>query len=541
MPKLVPTPREELLWLQRRLAKRNKQLIEDTVLHEDRSFKAYEKRYLKAVKNYEALSSPEEMLAAVTEADLIYVGDYHTLNQSQRSLLRLLRLLVEETTDFILAFEVVQGRHQKALDAYLAEKIQEEHFLKKIQFREHWFFDLWQNFKPLFDFAKYHGLAIVGIESDRRRGLSLAQRDKEMAVRIVKVLKKNPGKKIIVFVGDLHLAPSHLPLQVDRLLKKSRLTPQTLTLYQNSESIYWKLAEAELEEQTSVVKMGPGAFCRMHTPPIIAQQSYLNWLEHEGEALDYADAKQTFLGYLEQIASFLGIDLGVQAEGLEVFTCGDLSFLKKLKESGLFNARELRKIKKLILEAESYYIPKIKVVYLANVSVNHATEEAGHALRHFCAGEEAPRPVQDAFYASVIYQALGFLSSKIINHKRKSLKVTDFSRLLAYLQSSEHFQGRMMDYHVARLFLEHESLAKKRLLFSSQKIATFSPKLFLALSQALGYTMGDKLFYALFQEKVSKATIKDLFESPFAEEGEPQKVVLSILEKIRTVKIPERG
>lgn len=534
------TPREELLNLQKKIYRRQKKLIEESVLHQDRSFKAYEGRYLRVIKKYLRVATPEEVQAKIREAEIIYVGDYHTLNQSQKSMLRLLRAYVKVEKNFCIAFEVIQSGHQKILDQFMRGTLTDRTFLKKIGFKEHWFFDLWENFKPLFDFARHHGILVYGIEAKAQSGASLKKRDEASAKTIVEIFKKNPQQKIFVFVGDLHIAPAHLPHQVEDLLKKENILATKLVLYQNSDALYWKLAEREMEDATLVVKISGDEYCRMHTAPIICQQSYLNWLEHEEGILDYADAKHTFLGYLEQIAGFLDIRLGREKDEVEVFTCGDLSFLKKLRESKVFSRKEIADIKRQILQSESYTIPKMKYVYLANVSVNHAAEEASHTLKFLCSGEEFPRGMQDAFYALILHEALGFFGSKIINHRRKCLRPASAKALIAYLQSSSVRSLRHLEYQTAKLFLEHERRLTIARAFHHNKIASLSQDLFLSLTHAIGYYLGEKMFYGLLTEKMDKPAIRELYGDAMEEEGEPVLRYFDLVARLKGVILPRR-
>ncbi|EKD42688.1 MAG: hypothetical protein ACD_73C00060G0005, partial [uncultured bacterium] len=281
-------------------------------------------------------------------------------------------------------------------------------------------------------------------------------------------------------------------------------------------------------------------YCRLHTPPIIAQQSYLNWLEHEDDVLDFADAKATFLNYLEQIAAFLNLTPGAKKDEVEVYTCGDLSFLKKLRESNLFSNREIVQIKKQILQAESYYIPKLKLVYLANVSVNHTAEEASHTLKHLLSGDEFPRLRQDAFYAAVLHEALGFFGSKIINPKRKCSRISDYKNLISYLRSQDIVKNRLLEYDTAILFLEHEKKGAKNELFSQEKIKSFSPDLFFSLLHALGYSLGEKLFYGLLAEIISREEMGELFLNPMKNQGQPLQIYLILARKLRPVRLPRK-
>ncbi len=526
--------------LQKKIYKKNQEAIRDSVIPEDVTFRKYERDYLNAVRHYKKISSVEEMMEAVLKADIVYVGDYHTLNQSQRSFLRVLRALVKKTTHFALSLEVVQGRFQKNLDQYMSGRLSDQNFLKKTGFKEHWFFDLWENFRPLFDFARYYHIPVYGIEPPAEDQLSLTRRDAESARLVAELFEKDPSRKIFVFVGDLHLARNHLPWEVQRELKKKGLNAKSATLFQNSDSIYWKLAEKEMEDQVGVVKISENEFCRMHTPPIIAQQSFLNWLEHEEGILDYADAKETFLGYVDQIAAFLGIELGSEKEEVEVFTCGDLSFLKRLRESKKFSDFELKEIKKQILRSESYYIPKLKFVYLANVSVNHAAEEAAHLIRHLCAGEEFPRPMQEAFYANIIHEALAFFGSKIINHRRKCARPQDFKKNLAYLEKTKTVRLRGLEYLTDVLFLEHEERTARGEAFHSNKIAHFSTDLFLSVTHAIAYDLGERLFYGLLDGHVAKDYVRELHYDSMAEEGEPVWWYFDLVRRLKGVKLPKR-
>lgn len=533
------SPRQELLKLHQRLYKNNKKLIRDSILHEDPYFRAYESHYRNSTKKYQKKLSFEELIAEVQKSQIVYVGDYHTLNQSQKSFLRLLRYLRKTKKEIVVSLEMVQARYQAILESYLQNKIQETHFLKKIAFRDFWLFDLWDHFKPLFDFFKYHQMKVYGIEADMRLKYNLKQRDEFSAQKIHDIFLRHPEALQLVFIGDLHIAPKHLPQLVLKKLSDHKIKDKIL--YQNSETIYWDLAQRRQEHQTSFVKISSREYCRMHTPPIIVQQSYLNWLMNEERELDFEDARATFLSYMKQVASFLKISLKKNSlADFEVYTCGDLSFLSRIKSSGLFSVEEVKMIKSQILHSESYYIPKMKLAYLANVSVNHASEEASHALRHLCAGDEFPRYTRDAFYMNALHEAMGFFGSKIINHKRKCLRPAEARRRVKYFKQGQYLEERQIDYDVSKLFLEHENLLKKQKLFSDKKIESFSKEIFLASSHCIGYYLGEKIFYSLLARKIKKKVIRELFFDPMEDEGDPLQVFLDLDTKVMGIKLPRR-
>lgn len=531
------TPHEELLKIQKKIFRRNDEFIRSQALVQERGFEAYERRYKRQVHSYDKVSDIQELLAEIQKADLIYLGDYHTNPQSQRMLLRLLKLLDEKEVPVSVGLELVQKKHQKILDDFLAERISEEQFLRKIEFQRYWYFDLWQNFKPIFDFSRYHKIPVYSVEWSLAGNISLIERDDRNATLIAQILKQRPDRKLIVFVGDLHIAPPHLP---EKVQKQADQKIRSLILYQNSESIYWKLAEKGLETKTEIVRVDERSFCLMNTPPIVWQQSYLHWLEQEEGEIDYADAKHSFLELLNQISQFLEIPPQKGAEEVEVFTCGDSSFLRRLAEDPNFPRRELRRIKKQILASESYCIPEKKMVYLANLSLNHAAEEASHYLKALCSGLEFPRDPVDAFYANVMNEAVGFFGSKIINHKRKCFHEAEYHGLVTFLRNRPGLKGREKELEMALLILDHKKLEKRGSSIRAKRFFITHPDLFFGVTHGLGYILGDKLTYALLEGKVSKEEIRALYFDPMKGEGEPFQLYMKSLKKVRGVKIPRR-
>jgi heme-binding uptake protein ChaN (Tiki superfamily) len=532
-------PRAELLKIQKKLWRWNKEIIECSVLVKEPGFDRYERNYRNAVKEYQRVADLDEMMEAILLSDIVYVGDYHTCNQSQRSFLRMLKAVVKKDPNFVLALELIHKKYQSVLDEYLAGEIEEKDFLRRIKLREHWVFDLWESFKPLFDFCRYHKIPIVAIDS-APMGSDVSKRDVASAKLIARVMKKYRDRRLFVFIGDLHIAPQHLPKDVTRELKTVGLKKRPLILFQNSEPIYWKLAEEGADDFVQVVKLKSGHYCRMHTPPVILQRSYLNWLEHEEGEIDYADAKSSFLELVDSLCTFLKLKLGGARDEVEIFTCGDLSFLERLEERGGFTKKEITTIKQQILASESYYIAKSKMVYLANLSINHAAEEASHFIKNVCSGNEEPREVVDAFYANILHEALGFFGSKIINQKRKCFHSKDFKNLLAYFQTVHVPQERKLEYETAHLITEYKKLEKKGAPLEQTEIFNSRMDLFLSVTHALGYMLGDKLYYGMMKGNVKKPQIKKLFMDPWLGDGVPVAVYMKLLKKLKGVRIPKR-
>lgn len=536
---MVLSPREELLLIQKQLFRRNQRLIKESILIKEPDFDRYEQTYKRYTRNYQSIATVPEMIQACLRSDIIYVGDYHTCNQSQRSFLRILKAFAKRKNNFIIGLELLHRRHQKWIDLFLKNKLSEETFIKKVGLKEHWVFDLWENFKPIFDFAKHHEIPIIGIDAAGKKA-TIRERDRATAKVITHLTHSFPKQKIFVFIGDLHIAPPHLPHEVQKELRAMGLQKKELLLYQNSESIYWKLAKQGEEHHAEIVRINENSFCRMHTPPVILQRSYLNWLEHEEGEIDFSDAKHQFIELVDRIADFLKLDVGKEKEKVEVYTSGDLSFLRKIKKNKRFSNQEFEIIKHQIISEESYYIPRLKIVYLGNLSLNHAGEEAAHFIKHICSGEEKPRDPFDAFYANVLHEALGFFGSKIINHKRKCYHERDFLTLLQHFRKGPFAHDRQFEQETALLVYQIKTMENRGKGFHEMEIFQGRHDLFFSVTHALGYMLGDLLYYGLLEGVLHKSNLRHLFYDPWRGDGKPFQVYWNWITEMREVKIPKR-
>lgn len=533
------SPRKELLQIQRQLFLRNKRIIEESILLKEPGFDRYEKEYRRNSSKFDCVATIDDLNDAVMRANIVYVGDYHTCNQSQRSFLRILKSVVKKNNKFSIGLELIHTKHQEVLGQYMRGKISEEKFLEKIKLEEHWFYDLWGNFKPLFDFCHYHDIDIFAIDA-APEGSNLRIRDEATAKVIAERLRKDKGKKLFILIGDLHIAPSHLPKDVLNLLspdEKKKI--KDLILYQNSENIYWDLA-LKGKDAAEVVKINDRSFCRMHTPPVICQRSYLNWLEHEESEIDFSDLKHEFVEITERICQFLKIDLDSRhVDKIEIFTSGDLGFLDRLNELGL-DKKEISVVKKQILGSESYYIAKAHIVYLANLSINHAAEEVAHFIKAVCSGAEKPRKIEDAFYANILHEALGFFGSKVINSRRKCFQTDEFCELMKYLDEIGIPADRSLEYETAEFVTEFKNLEEHGRFPKDLSFLMCKLDLFIAVTHAIGYMLGEKIFYGLLENLVSKKDIRDLFFDRWEKEGSARDVYIRIIRKTGKVTIPER-
>ena len=135
----------------------------------------------------------------------------------------------------------MEGRYQASLDAYLSGRLPERTLLERLGRAPGPGLDGWSGFRPLLAFARRHRLEVVGIDRRAQGKRSLELRDAYAAERIAQAARAEDRPQVMVLVGQYHVAPCHLPAQVERALGDSHAR-QGLVLYQNCEGIYWRLA-----------------------------------------------------------------------------------------------------------------------------------------------------------------------------------------------------------------------------------------------------------------------------------------------------------
>ncbi|HZE89081.1 MAG TPA: ChaN family lipoprotein, partial [Verrucomicrobiae bacterium] len=420
---------------------------------------AYVRAYQREFRHLQTLSSFDDLVVACFKADIIYIGDFHALPASQRFAARLLREIFARSRRGVLAMEMVYGRHQPILDAWMEGRVKDADFLRRTRYEQEWGYD-WDAFRAILDAARRGGVPAYGIDSAPRAGVRrLRQRDLYMAARIADIYAARPDAKVVVIVGESHLATSHLPVAVREELAGRNLERRSIRVLQNLEDVYWDLV-ARGNEHADTVTVGRNAFCVFNTSPIEKYEAYRRTIERwnqdrpEDAELDLTASVHTVA---DAILSFLGIDkyrkrrpaAAARAEASdgflvdaypEVYSSPDLPGLERLLRAEKLPKRDLREVLDHIRRAGSCYIPRINAIYLGAFNLVHAGEEAAHFVNHALRGDAGtagapPASRADAFYSAVMEEALGFFGSKVIDPSRNHFFETEFYRF--YRKSRE--------------------------------------------------------------------------------------------------------
>lgn len=393
----------------------------------------YHKIYDKEFNKKWTASTKEALWEQMAQSQVVMMGDFHALHQSQKAQLRVIRHIPKDRK-VLLAVEFFEAADQDKINKYLSGKISEKEFLKAVQWQSKWGFP-WEHYRPLLRWAQKHKISVQGLNKSykKRNAETLKSRDVFAGKKIAELVQQNPDHLVFVIYGDMHLAGPHILQEVVKILGPA-FSKKILRLFQNSERIYFQLLNKELEASTDLVRISRNVFCLMSVPPWVKWQNYLMYLEQAYD-LEIDEDDDEFLDYTDHVSRYVKImadELGlpVSVADLSVYTAKDTAFWTQLREH--YDSKKMRWIEAMIAEEMSFYLPEIGAAYLARGTVNHAASLAMQYVHAHMNGSksllyEGP---QD-FLGWIWLQGVAYFGSKIINHKRKTDTIADIKASLA--------------------------------------------------------------------------------------------------------------
>src|SRR5262245_38116753 len=93
------------------------------------SSRKYIEEFNREFQTFEIVSSTDAILQEASNANLIWISDYHALTKSQKYAAEFVKQLSSDTRPIVLDVEPVLARSQKLLDRWMPRKISEQEFL----------------------------------------------------------------------------------------------------------------------------------------------------------------------------------------------------------------------------------------------------------------------------------------------------------------------------------------------------------------------------------------------------------------------------
>jgi uncharacterized iron-regulated protein len=256
--------------LQLALHRRQQREIREALSGQSPAFTAYERRYKRATARFEHVTTQHAVKQAVQSADVVLVGDYHTLPAAQATFLSLVEDALKDSRRVVMGLEFLESRYQPLLDKFLRWRVAESALLAKSVMAP-----FWEGFRPLFALARQKRLQVIAIDSRPPGTNTLRRRDAHAASKIVEAARAPDAPRVLALMGQFHLAPGHLPKEVSALAPELR----QVSVYQNCESIHWTLAKRRMAKSVHAVKLSSTELCLLNTSPVDCQRSFLEYLD----------------------------------------------------------------------------------------------------------------------------------------------------------------------------------------------------------------------------------------------------------------------
>ncbi len=460
-----------------------------------------------------------EVETCLQQVDVVFGGDFHSFSQAQRAHLRFLRRIAAERP-VTLALECFFAQDQSLLNDFLAQKISEKSFLKKIKWESQWGFP-WAHYRPLVDFAIQHNIQIlalnVGVEV--RSGENLHYRDQFAADQLKRNLKLHPDQLHYVVYGDLHIAENHLPGELKNLMG-SQL--DTASIYLNCESIYFSLAEEGQENNVDVVKFNDRQFCVLSSPPWVKWQSYLMYLEENFDVgLEFDDEDDDFdegfwdfhIDYTDHVSQLVilissALGLVIKTDAIQVYSLKDPQVLKIVRKN--IHKLDYDLAHFLVKNDKSFYLPKGGLFYLSKATVNHAASLAGHYIHAQVSQQKNLYwSYPHDFIRTIWIETMAFMLSKFVNPKRKSQSMADLKKELQAFDSKD--KGReplllALDQKMLEILLVFSQETRQKRFIPQDRSS------YILAAKFLGEMLGERYYNLYHAQKISLDELVQLLE-----------------------------
>ncbi|MBU8922969.1 MAG: ChaN family lipoprotein [Bacteroidales bacterium] len=512
----------------------------------------YIKRFTREFSRYRKTCNLDDVLGSALNSDIIYFGDYHPLKASQEWAVFLLKSLLAGGAKVVLALEMLYEYQQESLDRWMKGSYGEEEFLRIIDYESEWGFD-WENFRPFFMDMKEPLVPVFGIDYEPRDHLKfIGRRDRMMARKIASIRRFFPGYKILVVIGESHLAGSHLPREVEQVCAPGL---RTTTIVQNIDRLYWKLMLRSMED-IPAVSVGRGRFCIFNASPVIKYQSYRAMLDLWSDKSVSESALSSLEEMVENILSLLtGSDTGFEVTGREEvgqsiddvfpevhrrstyssFAC--LLRSRQVTEEGILATSANLRVRGL------EYFPGLNIFLMVRFDQTCAAREAARFVLYAMRDEvgrrnRKERREDDRFYAYVFEEGLSWVGGLLVNPLITSVPDDDLQGCIdargAVTRPVDGFSiietrrlAAYLKYHFKR-----EKGVSLRVTKKLREIFRLDIRERLLIIRVLGRILGSNLYNAYHEGRISREELAGLFRTDFCEPGSGSRLYLEYIKRL---------
>ena len=481
----------------------------------------YSKKFERSLPNKFKKIERSEFFSAVADAKIILYGDFHTLKQSQKGCLSLIEALAHfhPHQKRLLALETFRATDQALLEMYMAKKINERAFLRKIKYEKTWGFP-WENYGRLLKYTQKEKIPVFGINADE--GGSVKQRDYFLADMLAKLAKRYSDYQIICLVGEYHLADQQLPAM---LKKKMQPNKHVTRVVSNIDHYYFNLNYVTDFEVNHYLYLKKNLYCIMNTPPWIKWQSYTFWeeLRENSSTLDgnvsefneiKIDLDYYILSLVFDLTKFLKFTTNpITLNRFNVLHGTPEKIIKQAQQKKLIPTNRLKTAVVRMALDDYYYVDKTNSIFLTKVSPNSLAEATGQFIYETVSQSEKTNTSTSRFYRRIIRFSLSVLCSKIINPKRK---LTNFYKYMDIATRSADQEQRAIAKEIVRFHNWMQFRIKERdgkIIQHLRRTIRMDENSDFEISKSLGKIIGVLLYREVIGHKNPPAIVHSFFRS----------------------------
>lgn len=510
----------------------------------------YLREFSSAYQSYDSLLTRDELYGFCSQADILLIGDYHSLPSSQRFAAETLQHLAAAGRRVVLAVEFAFTRDQRILDEWFSREIDSHALRERIRFDLDWGFE-WEPFYDLLETGRQHAEAVYALDCTPRNNLRrIAIRDRHAAARIADIRQRHPEATVVVLIGECHLAPNHVPA----LVRGLRPADSIRMLLQNVDALYWRSA-GEPCEHVEAVRVSEDISCVFNATPLEKYESYRIAIEkwqREGSATP--DVAPAVYHMISALLRFLNIDEYSPSTGSHSgFLVDRLPEVRTRMSDAQIRAGLLRKgadereIRAAISDVEkngAKYHPKTNTLMVRDFDAATVAGEAARFLRQACGGantHEESQASHDQFYSKVMEECLVYFGSRTLCPRGAPVREIDLYALYSdlpdstkpgFCSSAEYL--RLLDFLVlhkdyeanCRYYRECPELLVEGVQWSGER--------FDFATRWLGRLLGSQLYDAYIGGHVTRRFVRSLFVRKFRKPGSARTAYFVTARRTRT-------
>jgi hypothetical protein len=512
--------------------------------------------FTQAFRSYDKVLDRSAMAELLGQADVLLIGDYHALPNSQRFAANILEELAQGATrPIVVGLETVFSRDQHILDEWLRDEIDEAELRDRIRFDVDWGYE-WQPFYALLENARKYAQGVYGLDCMPRQDLrKIGARDRHAAAKISEIRQQHPDALIVVVFGESHLAPNHLPRAIQEHLPGERV----LTVLQNVDALYWRAA-GESCDRVEAVRVTEDVVCVFNATPLEKYENYRMCLDRwSREGAGSPDLSPTIYNLIGGLLRFLGMDPysshnSTQPKFLvdslpEVYSRTTDAMLRRLLSRRGVTEDDKKFLLHRAEQGGSVYLPHVNALYVYDFQMMHAAEEAARFLHHACRGlpqrvnGHVPARPEGAefFYTRTLEHALAYFGSRVLYPARPAHRESELYEL--YDETREDIEQRtswgfeefveLVDFLALHRGFELNPKRYREIPAQIEAGLQLTGDKLEYASQRLGYMLGSDMYDAYLDGKLSRRYLKRLYLAHLDEPGTAPRTYFELVRKAR--------